>query len=76
MTETANQRRGSEWEPIKILLEGDIGSYKMNTASKTRLRLTTQVGQDHEATGVLLALGTNNQLQGPENAAEHQLEPH
>jgi hypothetical protein len=35
---------------------------------------TTQV--DHAATGVLLALGTNNQLHGPENAAEHQLEPH
>jgi hypothetical protein len=48
----------------------------MNTASNTRLRLTTQVGQDHAATGVLLALGTNNQLHGPENAAEHQLEPH
>jgi hypothetical protein len=44
----------------------------MNTASNTRLRLTTQVGQDHAATGVLLALGTNNQLHGPENAAEHQ----
>jgi hypothetical protein len=24
---------GSEWEPIKILLEGDGGSNKMNTAS-------------------------------------------
>jgi hypothetical protein len=44
----------------------------MNTASNTRLRLTTQVGQDHAATGVLLALGTNNQLHGPENAAEHK----
>jgi hypothetical protein len=48
----------------------------MNTASNTRIRLTTQVGQDHAATGVLLALGTNNQLHGPENAAEHKLEPH
>jgi hypothetical protein len=48
----------------------------MNTASNTHLRLTTQVGQDHAATGVLLALGTNNQLHGPENAAEHQLESH
>jgi hypothetical protein len=36
--------RGSEWEPIKILLEGDRGSNKMNTALNTRLRLTTQVG--------------------------------
>jgi hypothetical protein len=32
---------GSEWEPIKILLEGDENSNKMNTASNTRLRLTT-----------------------------------
>jgi hypothetical protein len=48
----------------------------MNATFNTRLRLTTQVGQDHAATGVLLALGTNNQLHGPENAAEHQLEPH
>jgi hypothetical protein len=39
-------------------------------ASNTCLRLTTQVGQDHAATGVLLALGTNNQLHGPESAAE------
>jgi hypothetical protein len=44
----------------------------MNTASNTRLRLTTQVVQDHAATEVLLALGTNNQLHRPENAAEHQ----
>jgi hypothetical protein len=28
---------GSEWEPIKILLEGDGNSNKMNTASNTRL---------------------------------------
>jgi hypothetical protein len=32
---------GSEWEPIKNLLEGDGDSNKMNTASYTRLRLTT-----------------------------------
>jgi hypothetical protein len=32
---------GSEWEPIKILLQGDRGSNKMSTASNTRLRLTT-----------------------------------
>jgi hypothetical protein len=37
--------RGSEWEPIKILLEGDGNSNKTNTASNTRLQLTTQVGQ-------------------------------
>jgi hypothetical protein len=33
------KRWGSEWEPIKILLEGDRGSKKMNSASNTRLRL-------------------------------------
>jgi hypothetical protein len=44
----------------------------MNTTSNTRLWLTTQVGQDHTTTGVLLALGTNNQLHGPKNATEHQ----
>jgi hypothetical protein len=31
------ERGGSEWEPIKILLEGDGGSYKTNTASNTLL---------------------------------------
>jgi hypothetical protein len=63
---------GSEWEPIKILLEGDVGSNKMNMTSNTRLRLTTQVGQAHAATGVLLDLGTNSQPHRPENAAEHK----
>jgi hypothetical protein len=43
----------------------------MNTTSNTRLRLTTKVGQDHAAIGVLLDLGTNNQPHRPENAAEH-----
>jgi hypothetical protein len=32
---------GSEWEPIKIILERDEDSNKTNTASNTRLRLTT-----------------------------------
>jgi hypothetical protein len=68
----ANPRGGSEWEPIKILVEGDGGSNKMNMASDTRLRLTTQVGQAHAATGVLLNLGTNFQPHRPENAAEHK----
>jgi hypothetical protein len=31
------ERGGSKWEPIKILLEGDGNSIKMNTASNTRL---------------------------------------
>jgi hypothetical protein len=56
----ANQEWGSEWEPIKNLLEGDGDSNKMKTASNTRLRLTTQVGQAHAATGVLLDLRTKN----------------
>jgi hypothetical protein len=59
---SSDQTWGSECEPIKILLEGDGISNKTNTASKTRLRLTTQFGQDHVATGVLLVLGTNNHL--------------
>jgi hypothetical protein len=53
------REEGSEWEPIKILLEGDGDSNKTNTTSNTRLRLTTQVGQDHVATRVPLDLGTN-----------------
>jgi hypothetical protein len=44
----------------------------MNTASNTHLRLTTQVGQVHVATGVLLNLGTNFQPHRPENTVEHQ----
>jgi hypothetical protein len=32
-------KRGSEWEPIKILLGGDRNSNKMNSTSNTRLRL-------------------------------------
>jgi hypothetical protein len=56
---------GSEWEPIKILLEGDGDSKKTNTASNTRLRLTTQVGQVNAATRVLLDEGTNKQPSEP-----------
>jgi hypothetical protein len=48
-------------EPIKVLLVGDGDSNKTNTTSNTRLRLTTQVGQPHAATEVLLDLGTNIQ---------------
>jgi hypothetical protein len=50
------ERGGSEWEPIKILLVGDENSNKKNATSNTRLRLTTQVGQAHVATGVPLDL--------------------
>jgi hypothetical protein len=60
-TDTANQRGGSEWELIKILLEGDRDSNKTNTASNTCVRLTTKVGQVHTVTEVLLDLGTNKQ---------------
>jgi hypothetical protein len=62
-----NQRGGSEWEPIKILLEGYGDSNKTNTASNTRLRLTTQIGQAHVATGVPLDLGTNAQTSEPKH---------
>jgi hypothetical protein len=66
-----NQRGGSEWELIKILLEGDGYSNKTNTASNTCLRLTTQVGQAHAATGVLLDLGTNKQPSEPKLTNSH-----
>jgi hypothetical protein len=62
---------GSEWEPIKILLEGDGDSNKTNTASNTCLCLTTQVGQAHAATGVLLDLGTNKQPSEPKLTNTH-----
>jgi hypothetical protein len=72
MRRTREGGGGSEWEPIKILLEVDGNSNKMNMASNIHLRLTNQVGQVHAATGVLLNLGTNSQPHRPENAAEHQ----
>jgi pectin methylesterase-like acyl-CoA thioesterase len=59
---------GSEWELIKTLLEGDGNSNKTNTASNTRPRLTTQVGQVYTATEVLLDLGTNKQPSEPKLA--------
>jgi hypothetical protein len=61
------ERGGSEWEPIKILLEEDGDSSKTNTASNTRDLLTTQVGQVHVATEVLLDLGTNTQPSEPKH---------
>jgi hypothetical protein len=60
---------GSEWELIKILHEGDGNSNKMNTASNTRLRPTTQVCQVHTTIEVLLDLGTNKQ---PSEQKTHQ----
>jgi hypothetical protein len=61
----------SEWEPIKVLLEGDGDSNKTNTASNTRLRLTTKVGQVHTTTEVLLDLGTNKQPFEPKHTKTH-----
>jgi hypothetical protein len=43
----------------------------MNTASNTRLRLTTQVGQVHAATEVLLDLRTNKQPPEPKHTNTH-----
>jgi hypothetical protein len=63
--------RGSEWEPIKILLEGEEDSNKTNTTSNTRLRLTTKVGQAHATTEVLLDLGTNKQPFEPKHTNPH-----
>jgi hypothetical protein len=53
---------GSEWEPIKILLERYGFSSEMNTAEipKSLLPQTPRVCQDHIATGVLRILGTNH----------------
>jgi hypothetical protein len=62
---------GSEWEPIKILLEGDEDSNKTNTASNTQLRLTTQVGKADVATGVPLDRGTNTQPSEPKHTNTH-----
>jgi hypothetical protein len=60
-----------ERESIKIIFEGDGDSNKTNTASNTRLRLTTQVSQAHAATGVLLDLGTNKQPSEPKHTNTH-----
>jgi hypothetical protein len=49
----------------KILFERVGDSNKTNTASNTRHRLTTQVGQTHATTGVLLDLGTNKHPSEP-----------
>jgi hypothetical protein len=56
---------------IKILLEGGGDSNKTNTTSNTHLRLTTQVGQAHAATKVLLDLGTNKQPSVPKHTNMH-----
>jgi hypothetical protein len=48
----------------------------MNTTSNTRLRLTTQVGQAHTITGVLLDLGTNKQPSEPKLTNTHSTNLH
>jgi hypothetical protein len=58
-------------ESIKILLEGDRDTNKMNTASNTVSDSTTKVCQDHVATGVLLVLGTNTQPSEPKLTNTH-----
>jgi hypothetical protein len=46
-------------------------SNKMNTTTKHDSDSTTQVGQDHVATGVLLVLGTNTQPSKPKLTDMH-----
>jgi hypothetical protein len=70
-TKTGDQIGGSEWELIKILLEGDGHSKKTNTATKHVSDSTTQVGQDHVAIGLLLVLGTNTQPSEPKHTNTH-----
>jgi hypothetical protein len=57
------ERGGSEWEPIKILLEGDWNSNKMNSLGRTpkitHSALLPSICQNHVTTGVLLVLGAN-----------------
>jgi hypothetical protein len=57
----------------KILLEGVGNSNRTNTASNTRLRLTTQVGQAHVTTVVPLDLGTNTQPNQTHQHAQRKL---
>jgi hypothetical protein len=63
-------------EQIKILLEGDGYSNKMNAATKHVSDSTTQVGQDHVATGVLLVLGTNTEPSKPKCTKMHSGDLH
>jgi hypothetical protein len=60
----ANQRGGSEWEPI----EAPTRWTRLPTHISDS---TTQVGQDHIATGVLLILGTNKQPFEPKQTNTH-----
>jgi hypothetical protein len=60
----------------KNFFEGDGDSNKTNTASNTRLRLTTQVSQVHAATEVLLDLGTNKQPSEPKHTKTHSRNLH
>jgi hypothetical protein len=67
-TDTANQR-GREWMGVdKNSSRRRWGLHQDDTTSNTCLRLTTQVGQAHATTGVLLDLGTNKQPSEPKHA--------
>jgi hypothetical protein len=72
----ANQGGWSEWEPIKILLEGDRGLQQDEHNFQHMSPTYYPSWPRPRNPGVLLVLGTNNQLHEPENAAEHQLGPH
>jgi hypothetical protein len=66
---SGDQRGGGEWEPIKFFLKMGTPTRRMQLP-KHIFDTTSQVGQYHVATGVLLVLGTNNHLYQLENAAE------
>jgi hypothetical protein len=54
--------KDQNWHPLMgRLIEADGYSNKMNAATKHVSDSTTQVGQDHIATRVLMVLGTNTQ---------------
>jgi hypothetical protein len=59
-----DQRGGSEWVLIKILLEGDWNSNKMNSLGRTpkitRSALLPSLCQNHVATRMVLVLGRNS----------------
>jgi hypothetical protein len=61
---------GSEWEPIKILLEGDEKLQQDEHGFQHTSPTHYQGCQAHVATGVPLDLGTNTPPSNPRNAAE------
>jgi hypothetical protein len=63
--------RGGEWEPIKILSEGDRGSNKMNSTSNTRLKLNYPSWSRPRSHWSVLILGTNKQPSEPKLTNTH-----